>query len=63
MLLTEVLKDWTDVIDFNLLRSVLSNVPKENTTPIIRDYFKAFEECCYKDLNIVILGQDFSSVL
>ena len=58
MLLTEVLKDWTDVIDFKLLRSVLSNVPKENTTPIIRDYFKAFEECCYKDLNIVILCQD-----
>ncbi len=58
MLLTEVLKDWTDVIDFKLLRSVLSNVPRENTTPIIRDYFKAFEECKYKDLNIVILCQD-----
>ena len=58
MLLTEVLKDWTDVIDFKLLRSVLSNVPKENTTPIIRDYFRAFEECKYKDLNIVILCQD-----
>jgi uracil-DNA glycosylase len=46
--------------EFNSILTQLWNESKEGVkfTPVVKDLFRAFEECPYNDLKIVFVGQD-----
>lgn len=55
--------DWCKVIDDGLLLSTLSSIEKQvhsgiSISPDMEHVFEAFKACKYRDLNIVMLGQD-----
>lgn len=55
--------DWGKVIDMGLLLRTLSSIEKKisggiNISPDMEHVFKAFRACRYRDLNVVMLGQD-----
>lgn len=63
MTIEEYFGDWLKVLDKKSLIEVTNRVMAlAKTKPIcpdISNIFKAFEVCPYKDLKIVMLGQDF----
>jgi len=54
------LKDFIYSEDFNKIIEYLykDSINGKKFTPQLKDIFKAFEECPYKDLKVVFLGQD-----
>lgn len=54
--------DWGGVVDFTVTESVLQSLLPEYANKMISPskdlIFKAFTECAYKDLKVVIIGQD-----
>ena len=55
---------WKRVMDVNILKTVTSKLNVEYKTlevcPSIQyNIFKAFKLCPYKDLKVVMIGQDF----
>lgn len=54
--------DWSTIIDEEILNKTLSKVKlgyeRNIITPSKKDIFKAFKCCPYKQLKVVILGQD-----
>jgi uracil-DNA glycosylase len=54
------LKDFIYSEDFNKIIEYLykDSINGKKFTPQLKDIFKAFEECSYKDLKVVFLGQD-----
>lgn len=46
--------------DFDkILRKLLAEVKDgQRFTPVLKQVFRAFEECPYKDLKVVMIGQD-----
>jgi uracil-DNA glycosylase len=58
---------WSDVLKLFILsdefKSILEELYKQAVdnkrfTPVLKDIFRSFEECPYKDLKVVIIGQD-----
>lgn len=64
MTLEEYFGDWLKVIDKEELNKVLAKLSSKYSmtnrfvTPNSMDWFKAFELCPYKELKVVMLGQD-----
>lgn len=52
---TFILSDAMDSILAQLLKEAREG---ERFTPPLKSVFRAFEECPYKDLKVVIIGQD-----
>lgn len=61
MKLNEYLGDWYGRMDTNELESILKylmTVKQDLLCPELKNIFRAFRLCNYKDLKVVILGQD-----
>lgn len=62
MTIEEYFGDWMKVINKNVLTETLTNVMQvarvKPICPDVPNIFKAFEVCPYKDLKVVMLGQD-----
>lgn len=56
----EIFGDWVQVVDTNLLAPVLEYLQRTKVpfTPLPNLVFRAFWECSYSELRIVIVGQD-----
>ena len=56
----EYFKDWAKVINTKEVEALVkkATLTKETLCPSLKDIFKAFELCSFKDLRLVILGQD-----
>lgn len=63
MSLAEYFKEWMRVIDLKTLVPILDKLSLEYKRkpicPMQSDVFKAFTVCPYKELKVVMLGQDF----
>ena len=57
MTIQQYFGDWTKVIDLNEANRILKRLPSD-ICPAKKDIFKAFRLCPYKDLRVVICGQD-----
>lgn len=61
MTIEEYFGDWKRVIDMKELGIVLSKLNKINPAlicPSLKNIFRAFELCSYRDLKVVMLGMD-----
>lgn len=67
MTIEEYFEDWMRVIDRVELNKVMNRLSLEyKRKPICpnqSEVFRAFKLCPFKDLKVVILGQDFSNKL
>lgn len=58
----EFFKDWVEVIDFDILNNVLkeltAEIDKYEICPAPENLFRAFTKCSYKNLKLVMVGQD-----
>lgn len=67
MTIEEYFGDWTKVIDRVELDYVMSKLSTEYKRKFIcpdqANVFKAFNLCPFKDLKIVMVGQDFNYLL
>lgn len=65
MTLEEYFKDWLSIISKQELNKIIAYLSieyqKKNIYPKQPDVFKAFKLCTFKDLKIVMLGQDIYS--
>lgn len=63
MTLDEYFGDWMKVIDRTELNNVMVKVGQEYKRKLLcpaqSNVFRAFELCSFKDLKVVMLGQDF----
>jgi uracil-DNA glycosylase len=55
-----VLKPFIFSIEFEKILTDLYNMSNngQRFTPVLKDVFRAFEECPYDELKVVIVGQD-----
>ena len=58
MTASEYFGDWCKVIDVKEAEKAIKRLSKVPVCPAIKDVFKAFRICPYKDLRVVIIGQD-----
>lgn len=61
MTIEEYFGDWTKVIDIEEVLKVLDKLKRINPSllcPSVRNIFKAFELCQYKDCKVIFVGQD-----
>lgn len=58
MSIEEYFGDWMKCIDKKLLLNTMKQINRNTCTPVVKDWFKAFELCNYNNLKIVFIGYD-----
>lgn len=58
MTISNTFNDWERLIDTKLLLSTLNQLNITSICPSKENVFKAFQKCNFKDLKVVMLGQD-----